>query len=121
MRKQSRRSVCGSREADQHLCFCYTHSTVLKSEISSCVPPHEKNNNLHMGKQRRRSACSYHKANQCLCFRIVHFLNPKFQALSRLMRKTICICENKGSDQLCGNWIVHFLLLNTKFQASSLL
>ena len=54
--------------------------------------------------------------------------------MSRLMGKpTICICENKGADQLRGNreadqrlcfryWIVQFLLyLTPKFQASSLL
>ena len=36
-------------------------------------------------------------------------------------KPTICICENKGADQLRGNRIVHFLFfLNPKFQASSL-
>ena len=67
------------------------------------------------------------------------FLCFKFQVnlsheMNRLMRKpTICICENKGADQLRGNReadhafvfatrIVHFLFfLNPKFQASSLL
>ena len=44
--------------------------------------------------------------------------------LSRCIRKpTICICENKGADQLCGNCtarILKFLFfLNPKFPASS--
>ena len=53
--------------------------------------------------------------------------------MSRVMRKpTICICENKDADQLCGNReadqrlcfryldIVQYLyFLNTKFPASS--
>ena len=37
----------------------------------------------------------------------LYFFKPKFQPashMSRLMRKpTICICENKGADQLRGN------------------
>ena len=52
--------------------------------------------------------------------------------LEKNMRKpTFCICENKGTDQICSNckadhafvfaaWKVQFLFfLNTKFQASS--
>ena len=44
-----------------------------------------------------------------------------FKYMSRIMGKpTICICENKGADQLPGYRIVQFLFyLNPKFQASS--
>ena len=54
--------------------------------------------------------------------------------LSHVMRKSaVCICENKGADQLHGNWaadrlltfryidssIVYLYFLNSKFQVSS--
>ena len=52
-------------------------------------------------------------------------LKWELRYLSHPIRKpTICICENKGTDQLrsFATRIVHFLFfINLKFQASSLL
>ena len=89
----------GNREADQRLCFHYRDSTIpplLNSKISNFYPS---------SVLVQPGLCRTCSETTLLVFpRGGSYDDKNVSKMSRYMRKpTICICENKGEDQLRGH------------------
>ena len=122
----------GNREADQRLCFRYTDSIfplLLISEIFFLYPKFQASSLLLRlyspvcvgpGRKSRRPVFSRRGSS--------HF--NAIEMSCGIRKPTICICKNKGADQLTAQLIsvivftiqiVESISFNLKFQASSLL